>query len=237
MHNILEELDDVNEWFLDRDTRTLYFMPNGTMPKTFIAGQTPNIVSVHGDANLPVHDLTIKGITFSHTPNNFLRRFEAPSGGDYSIHRGAALFLQGTERVLIEDCTFTHLGSNALVVSNYNVNTTIAYNSFRWLGESAIILQGETAGIDGVSNINQPTRTHVEGNIARDFSNYIKQGDAIFQSLVRSSVWAANLGFNSPRSIFNVVSSHIPCVPGVCVLSYPVTDVLFSCCYAVVTEE
>ena len=33
--NIFEELDSPNEWFLDKDTRTLYFMPNDTMPTTF----------------------------------------------------------------------------------------------------------------------------------------------------------------------------------------------------------
>jgi hypothetical protein len=205
VHNLIEELDDPNEWFLDTNTRTLYFMPNGSMPTSFIAAQTPSILSLHGDASLPVHDVTIQGITFSHTPNNFLRRYEAPSGGEYAVHRGAALFLQGTERVLVNGCTFINLGSNALFVSNYAINTTITYNSFRWLGESAIVLQGETDGIDGVSTLNQPTRTHVEGNIARDFSNYVKQGDAIFESLVRSSVWAGNLAFNSPRSIFNKV--------------------------------
>ena len=36
-----------------------------------------------------------------------------------------------------------------------------------------------------------------------DFSVYVKQGDAIFEAIVRSSVWAGNLAFNSPRSIFN----------------------------------
>ena len=235
VHNIFEELDDVNEWFLDRDTRTLYFMPNGSMPTTFIAGQTPNIVSVHGDANLPVHDLTLRGLTFAHTPNNFLRRYEAPSGGDYTVHRGAALFLQGTERVVIEDCTFTHLGSNALFVSNYNVNTTIAYNSFRWLGESAIVLQGESAGIDGVSNINQPTGTHIEGNIARDFSVYVKQGDAIFQSLARASVWAGNVAFNAPRSAFNIVRPHPPTLTRHSPLSYAPTHWCDSLC--VLTER
>jgi hypothetical protein len=35
--NIFEELDLPNEWFVDKDTRNLYFMPNDTMPDVFVA--------------------------------------------------------------------------------------------------------------------------------------------------------------------------------------------------------
>jgi hypothetical protein len=90
-----------------------------------------------------------------------------------------------------------------MVISNFNGNTTVAYNQFRWLGESAIILAGSSDGVDGISNRNQPVNSHIEGNLARDFSAYIKQGDAIFESITRSSIWAGNMAYNSPRSLFN----------------------------------
>ena len=203
VHNIVEELDDANEFFVDADTRTLYFMSNGSMPARFVASQVPCIVSLQGSRQSPVQAVTIRGITFVHTSNSFLRAYEAPSGGDYSVHRGGAVVLQGTSEVVVVGSRFTQLGGNALVVSNYNVNATIVYCEFSWLGESAIVLVGQSDGIDGVSNVEQPTRTHIESNLAHDFSVYVKQGDAIFESLVRSSVWAANLAFNAPRSIFN----------------------------------
>ena len=203
VHNIFEELDDANEFFVDPATRTLYFMSNGTMPTSFVASQIPCIISAQGSRESPVASVTIRGITFTHTSNTFLRPYVVPSGGDYSVHRGGAVVLQGTSDVVIVSNSFEQLGSNALVVSNYNNNTAIVYNQFSWLGESAIILVGETDGIDGVSNLNQPTRTHIESNLMHDFSVYVKQGDAIMESIARSSVWAGNLAFNSPRSIFN----------------------------------
>ncbi|CAF1461879.1 unnamed protein product [Adineta ricciae] len=43
--NVFEELDSANEWFLDKSTRTLYFMPNQSMPTVFVASQVPCIVS------------------------------------------------------------------------------------------------------------------------------------------------------------------------------------------------
>ena len=203
VHNIFEELDDPKEWFVDEPSRTLYFMSNGTMPHTFVASQSPCIVSAQGSRQSPVVSVTLAGITFTHTPNHFLRRYEAPSGGDYAIHRGGAVVLHGTEQVTIINCTFEHLGGNALVVSDYNVNATVAYSQFQWLGESAIILVGSSHGVDGVSCRDQPTNTHIEGNLMRDFSVYVKQGDAIFESVVRNSVWAGNMAYNSPRSLFN----------------------------------
>ena len=48
--NIFEELDSPNEWFLDKETRTLYFMPNGTMPDIFVASQIPCLISVSGSS-------------------------------------------------------------------------------------------------------------------------------------------------------------------------------------------
>ena len=70
VHNLFEELDDVNEWFVDRDTRTLYWLTNTTtMPTQVVASQVPCIISLHGNKNLPVQNVTIDGITFAHTPN------------------------------------------------------------------------------------------------------------------------------------------------------------------------
>ncbi|CAM5999051.1 unnamed protein product [Sphagnum balticum] len=39
--NIFEELDSPNEWFLDKNTRTLYFMPNDTMPSVLSLAKSP----------------------------------------------------------------------------------------------------------------------------------------------------------------------------------------------------
>ena len=203
VHNIFEELDDLHEWFVDERTRTVYLMTNGSTPTTVIASQVPCLISLHGTREVPVESVTISGVTFSHTSNNFLRAYEAPSGGDYSIHRGGAIFLQGTERATVINSSFTHLGGNGIVVSNYNLNTSLAWNEFSWLGESAMVCVGHVDAIDGVSTREQPTYTHIEGNLVHDFSVYVKQGDAIFEALSRSSVWAGNLAYNSPRSVFN----------------------------------
>lgn len=85
--NIVEELDSPLEWFLDRGTRILYFMPNDTMPTTFIASQIPCLISLRGDVVAPVSNVSLIGLTFAHTSVTYMEGYEVPSAGDWSVHR------------------------------------------------------------------------------------------------------------------------------------------------------
>jgi len=69
-----------------------------------------------------------------------------PSGGDWALERSGALMLSGTRNVTISSCTLTSLDSNAIFLSGYNRNATIAENSFFGLGQSAIASWGELDG-------------------------------------------------------------------------------------------
>jgi hypothetical protein len=67
--NIFEELDSPNEWFLDKDTRMLYFMPN-----VVVAIQIPCLISVSGSSiENPVHNILIQGLILTQTSNNYMR--------------------------------------------------------------------------------------------------------------------------------------------------------------------
>ncbi|CAF0867668.1 unnamed protein product [Adineta steineri] len=82
--NIFEELDSPNEWFLDKQTRTLYFMPNETMPTDFVASQISCIISISGShRNNPVENVLIQGLIFTETSNTYMKDFMVPSGGDW----------------------------------------------------------------------------------------------------------------------------------------------------------
>lgn len=39
------------------------------------------------------------------------------SGGDWSLHRGGSVFLEGTEHVTVNGCTFRRVDGNALFFS------------------------------------------------------------------------------------------------------------------------
>jgi hypothetical protein len=77
--NIFEELDSPNEWFLDKDTRTLYFMPNDTMPNIFVASQISCLISVSGSSiKNPVNNVLIQGLILTQTSNTYMRDYMVP---------------------------------------------------------------------------------------------------------------------------------------------------------------
>ncbi|CAF4335680.1 unnamed protein product, partial [Adineta steineri] len=81
--NIFEELDSPNEWFVDRHTRTLYFMPNETMPDVFVASQIPCLISVSGSSmENSVRNVIIRGLIMTETSSTYMKDYMVPSGGD-----------------------------------------------------------------------------------------------------------------------------------------------------------
>ena len=203
--NILEELDSPNEWFLDKQTRTLYFMPNDTMPKTFVASQIPCIISVSGSSiKNSVRNVIIRGLTFTQTTNTYMRDYMVPSGGDWSVHRGGTIYLANTENITITNSLLTQLGGNGIAVIDYNQETTISLNEFSWLGDSGIILVGSTNGIDGFSVASQPADTIIQSNLFRETGIYIKQSSPVLVTVSRSVSVIGNLMFNMPRAAINI---------------------------------
>jgi hypothetical protein len=203
--NIFEELDSPNEWFLDKDSRTLYFMPNETMPEDFVASQIPCLISVSGSSiEDPVNNVLIQGLILAETSNTYMRDYMVPSGGDWSVHRGGTIYLTNTKNVTITHNLLTQLGSNGVAVIDYNKATSITLNEFVWLGDSAIILVGSTDGIDGFSVASQPANTLIKSNIMHETGIYIKQSAAVLVAVSRSVSIIGNLMFNIKRSGVNV---------------------------------
>ena len=52
-----------------------------------------------GAAPKTVKHVRLENVTIAHAAATFMAPYETPSGGDWSIHRGAAVFLDGAEDV------------------------------------------------------------------------------------------------------------------------------------------
>ena len=204
--NIFEELDAPNEWFLDRINRTLYFMPNisSPPPTLFIASQRPCLISLHGSAALPVENIAIAGVTLAFTSNTFFKPYDVPSGGDWSVHRGGAVFATGSSGLILHHSLLTELGGNGVVLSDWNLNATITHNQCVWVGDSCVIAVGSAAGVDGVSRTTQPTNTVVTSNIMSEMGIYTKQSSAVMTAVSRSTTIQGNVLFNCPRALINI---------------------------------
>ncbi|UJR11197.1 hypothetical protein I4U23_015378 [Adineta vaga] len=203
--NIFEELDSPNEWFLDKDTRTLFFMPNETMPETFIASQIPCLISLRGNSiNDPIQNVWIQGLILSETTNTYMRDYMVPGGGDWAVHRGGTIYLTNTKDITLAHNLFTQLGSNGVALIDYNDGTSIIMNEFVWLADSAIILVGSTNGIDGFSVASQPANTLIQSNLIHETGIYVKQSSPILIAVSRSVSIIGNLMFNIPRAAINI---------------------------------
>ena len=102
------------------------------------------------------------------------------------VHRGlerfGAVYIEGTEGLTIDHCTFERLDGNALMLSGFNRNATISNSHFAWTGGTAIAAWGRTdelsdGGIHGydATSGDIPQGTRIEGNIMRESGIWEKQ--------------------------------------------------------------
>ena len=171
----------------------------------------------HSPATAPptqvVKNITVRGLGFRDAAATVLEPHGIPSGGDWSLQRTAAIFLEGTEGVTIERCRFKYLGGIAYQVSGYNRNASVIDSEFAYLGGSAMTGWGYTTsddpqippgvGIDG-TNGNQPHGTRIERNICREIGTEEKQSSCWFQAKTQQSFIGENLFFNGPRALINM---------------------------------
>ena len=203
VENIFEELDSPGEWFLDYDTYKLYLYPNSTLPTEVIGTNLNVLISVKGSQSNPVQNVTINDVTFAHTATTFLSDYEVPSGGDWTVHREAALVVEGVEGVNISNCLFYSPGGNGLLLNNYVRGAIIEENEFVWVGDNAIVAVGSTQLIDGTDG-NQPRGTKVIGNLVHEVGVFGKQVCAYVQSLACETELIGNVFFNGPRAGINI---------------------------------
>ena len=203
VENIFEELDSPNEWFYDESEQHLYLYPNGTTPPS--SGITTNLhrlFNIQGTKDDPVYNITFINVTFTHTEPTYLQPYEVPSGGDYSIHRGGAVFAEGVDGFTVQTCLFDSPGGNGLFMSNYMRNAVVERNEFKFVGDFAIAAIGSSKLMDGTTG-EQPRGTRVINNLIHDFGLFGKQTSAYMQSLACQTEIMGNVFFNGPRSGIN----------------------------------
>ena len=202
--NIFEELDAPGEWFYDETEQKLYFYPNSTdsLPSTGYGTALQRLINVRGTRKNPIYNITVANITFTQTEPTFLESYEVPSGGDWSIHRGGTVFVEGVDGFTIQQCLFDSPGGNGLFLSNYIRNAIVERNEFIYTGDSAIAALGSTEMIDGTSG-DQPRGVKIINNLMHENGIYGKQSSAYFQSLTCQTEFDGNILFNGPRDGLN----------------------------------
>ena len=202
VENIFEELDAPGEWFYNEIEQKLYLYPNDTLPSEGIGTVLDRAVEVVGIMQFPVTQVSITNITFAHTATTFLRPYEVPSGGDWSVHRGGTVFAEGVKGFTVMNCLFDAPGGNALFISKYARDVSIDSNEIVWSGDSGIVVIGEAELIDG-TNGNQPRGVTVIANLVHENGVFGKQTSAYVQSVACQTKLSGNVFFNGPRAGIN----------------------------------
>jgi len=125
-----------------------------------------------------------------------------PSGGDWGLYRGGAIFIEGAESITVQHNTLTRLDGNGIFVSGYTRDVTIADNEFSWIGCSPMAAWGYTKENDGMDG-QQPRYTSILRNYVHEFGHYEKQSSFWFQAKACLTQIEDNVVFNGPRAGIN----------------------------------
>ena len=159
------------EWFYNATTKMLYLYPNGTLPTEGIGTILESLIEVHGRMDSPVVNVTLMDLEFAHTTTTFFSDYEVPSGSDWSVHRGGAVLVEGTEHFLLLNCLFNAPGGNGLYLSRFAV---VEGNEFVRSGDSGIVAVGTSDHIDGTLGT-QPRGNKIIGNLVHENGVFGKQ--------------------------------------------------------------
>ena len=141
MDNVFEELREPGQWYLDRPTGKLYYIP---LPGEIAASldawapRLTNYFSFQGDWRKGAYltGLTIEGISFRHS--EFDHQAHRGTGNWWGNYGPSLLIFSGTRQVAVRDCVFESLGECGIDLAYGNAEVELSGNRFRDLGSGAI---------------------------------------------------------------------------------------------------
>jgi parallel beta-helix repeat protein len=121
VENVLEELDNPGEWYLNRKTGHLFYWPQGDFSEKteVVAPVLGRIIQLLGDtaAKTPVSHVGFSGLAFEDTDYS-------PDDGceGYGMGNDGVLYLKDAANCTIENCTFRNIGKYAVCLAGGREN-------------------------------------------------------------------------------------------------------------------
>lgn len=226
VENILEELDAPAEWFFDKVNSTLYYYPpkniNLATAVTEVSRFKESIV-LSGTMDKPLRNVQLIGLNFTHNERTFMENREPLLRSDWTIYRGGAVLLEGTEDCKIKDCNFIGIGGNAIMFSNYNKRDTVAGCHIASIGSNAVCFIGDPKAVrspsfgyenyikynqldktPGPLTNNYPQHCVVTDNLFHDLGEIEKQATGVQIEIASSITVSYNSIYNTPRAGLNI---------------------------------
>ncbi|MNX21342.1 hypothetical protein D3C86_513050 [compost metagenome] len=226
VENIFEELDARGEWFYNRKSKTLFLIPpTGTdiNQANFTFSRLTDLIHIKGDLKSPVKNISLNGIDFTETARSFMLVKEPLLRSDWTIYRGGAVLLEGTENISITNCNFYNLGGNAVFLSKYNKNDKISNNHIANIGASALAFVGDPDAVRspafryeqfvtwdkmdfeaGPKSNNFPQHCEASNNLINNIGTIEKQSAGVEISMSQNILVSHNTIYEVPRAGINV---------------------------------
>jgi len=132
------------------------------------------LVRFAGTQDRPIEHIALEGFRFTQTASTFLAPYDVPSLSDWAVHRGGAVFLEGTQSCAVRRCLFDVVGGNAVFINDSNRTAQVSECKFTETGDSAVCLVG-TLGVTNGSR-----RVDLEGWRALGFDKNSVFADPLF---------------------------------------------------------
>ncbi|MCF3108263.1 right-handed parallel beta-helix repeat-containing protein [Niabella sp. CC-SYL272] len=226
VENIVEELDAPGEWFLDRSKNELYYYPPKDLrlqAAAVVVAALKNSIVLKGTREEPLRRVRLEGLDFLHNERSFMETREPLVRSDWTIYRGGAVLMEGTEDCIIKNCNFTGLGGNAIMVSNYNKRDTISGCHISWIGANAVSFIGDAKALrspsfryedyvpydqldqrPGPLTGNYPQQCVVSDNLLHDLGRIEKQATGVQIEMAAAITVRYNSIYNTPRAGLNI---------------------------------
>lgn len=226
VENIFEELDVPGEWWLDKKENLLYYYPTAGLnlsDATIEVSQLKNTIELKGTEILPLRRVRITNLRFAHNERSFMDTKDPLLRSDWTIYRGGAVLLDGTENCKISGCVFEGIGGNAIMVSNYNKADTITGCHIYNIGANAICMIGDTRAVrspsygyehfvpysqldktPGPLTFRFPQRCVVSNNLLHDLGAIEKQATGVQIQVASEITVSHNSIYQTPRAGINI---------------------------------
>ncbi len=140
IEGVQAELDEPNEWYLDRATGELCYMPaNGVDPNTLeiVAPRLNRLIDLKGDVNAGTHveQVHFDGLEFRYTTFT-LGHIEA------RVHTDAAIMFENASDCSVKNCHFENIGGYALWLHLDSQRNLFDGNTVRNSGGGGVLLTG-----------------------------------------------------------------------------------------------
>lgn len=186
--NVMEELDQPGEWYLDRAGGSLYYWPKTPVFERLgvVASALDRIIEFRGDPakNQWVESIQIKGFHFCDT--TYSRNINVFAPND------AAIWVSGARKCVIEGNLFTNLGGYAARLENRSTAVEFVGNEIADVGQGGVILTG--------NNITQPRDNLIAGNWMHQLGRVFKHVAGVYAVTASGTRVANNRFEHLPRT-------------------------------------